>query len=846
VRNKFFKQRQTVLAVLAAINAVTAVPAVAGTPVFINEIHYDNANADTGEAIEIAGPAGTNLSGWRLIPYNGSNGQTYTPAPTLTDTIPNQSNGFGTLSFTITGLQNGAPDGVALVNPANQVVQFLSYEGNFTATNGVAQGQTSVDIGVSEPGSDPAGFSLQLRGTGSQYEDFIWNSPAASSFAAINNGQSFSTVVTPPVSSCGQPKTAISAVQGSGSASPLVGSVQQVEAIVVGDFQGNPGLGGFFIQEADAEADANPNTSEGLFIPSATPVNVGDRVHVIGTVSETFGMTRLESITAVDVCSSGNPLPTAASLSLPFDPVSNNPETREGMLVANTQTLTVSENFDLARFGELVVSSGGRLLNPTQVVAPGATASAFEAQNQLNQLTIDDNSNVQNPDPVIYPGPTGLSATNTLRDGYTVSSLQGILAFDFGVFRLQPVAAPVFQAANARLDTPPALPSIGSLKVASFNILNYFNGNGLGSGFPTSRGADTLAEFNRQRDKIINAITRLGADVVGVIEVENDGYTATSAIADLVNGLNAVSGAGTYSFVNPGVNVIGTDEIAVGLIYKPAKVALVGAAAILDASVNPNFIDTLNRPALAQTFRDKTSNKLLTVAVNHLKSKGSDCNAVGDPDVLDGQGNCNQTRTSAAEALAEWLNGDPTGSGENNFLIIGDLNSYAQENPITTLKARGFENTVENFVASNGGAVNYSFVFNGEAGTLDYALASTGLSRQVLGAEEWHINADEPRALDYNVEFKSAGQVASFYNTNPFRASDHDPLLLEVFVPGDLDNDGDVDTLDLNQFRSSLGKCSGAVGFIRESDYDGSTCTTNSDYRLWYRLYTAYLANIGG
>ncbi len=182
----------TVLTIALSFFALTAAirprPAAAATSVFINEIHYDNASTDTGEAIELAGPAGTDLAGWQIVPYNGANGQTYTPTINLTGTIPNQQNGFGTLSFALAGLQNGPADGIALVNGAT-VVQFLSYEGQFTAINGPAAGMTSVDIGVSEPDSTPVGHSLQLSGAGCMYEDFTWNAPAANTFGNINAGQ---------------------------------------------------------------------------------------------------------------------------------------------------------------------------------------------------------------------------------------------------------------------------------------------------------------------------------------------------------------------------------------------------------------------------------------------------------------------------------------------------------------------------------------------------------------------------------------------------------------------------------------------------------------------------------
>ena len=160
--------------------------------IFINELHYDNDGTDTGEAIEIAGSAGTDLSGWSIELYNGNGGSVY-DITDLSDVIPDLDNGFGTVSFDYptNGIQNGSPDGVALIDPDGSVVQFLSYEGVFTATDGTASGQTSTDIGVAETSSTPAGFSLQLTGTGTDSEDFTWNEPADDSFGSVNSGQSF-------------------------------------------------------------------------------------------------------------------------------------------------------------------------------------------------------------------------------------------------------------------------------------------------------------------------------------------------------------------------------------------------------------------------------------------------------------------------------------------------------------------------------------------------------------------------------------------------------------------------------------------------------------------------------
>lgn len=180
---------------VTAVLLTLPLPAAAATT-FINEIHYDNAGGDVGEGVEIAGRAGTDLDGWSLLFYNGSNGTIYQSA-TLDGVLDDQQGGFGTRFFEVPGLQNGAPEGIALVDAVGDVVQFLSYEGSFVAAEGAAAGLASADIGVAEPADTPPGFSLQLTGTGLRYGDFVWSPPAASSYAAINAGQTFAPVPLP-------------------------------------------------------------------------------------------------------------------------------------------------------------------------------------------------------------------------------------------------------------------------------------------------------------------------------------------------------------------------------------------------------------------------------------------------------------------------------------------------------------------------------------------------------------------------------------------------------------------------------------------------------------------------
>jgi predicted extracellular nuclease len=452
------------------------------------------------------------------------------------------------------------------------------------------------------------------------------------------------------------------------------------------------------------------------------------------------------------------------------------------MAVTLSQTLLISEYFNYDRFGEMVLALPfdglERIPSPTAVVEPGAPAADLLAQIALRRITLDDGLSAQNPSFTRHPNGDGFALDNRFRGGDTVSGVAGVMEHSFGLYRVQPTAPAVYESINPRPDSPEDVG--GETTVASFNVLNYFltlisEGDICGPDQNMEcRGADDAAEFERQRTKILSALAAIDADIFGLIEMENT--TGVEPLADIVAGLNAM-GAGPYEFIDTGV--IGTDAIRVGIIYKPGTVSPVGDFAILDSSVDPDFDDTLNRPVLAQTFTDGAGGTF-TVAVNHLKSKGSSC--PGDPDLGDGQGNCNQTRLAAAQAQVDWLATDPTGSGDPDFLIIGDLNSYDMEDPIDAVIAgpddtAGTEDDYTDLVKSFGGDTEYSFVFDGQTGYLDHGLSNGALTPQVTGATEWHINADEPDLLDYDTTFKSPEQDALF-EENPFRSSDHDPMIV--------------------------------------------------------------------
>ncbi len=605
----------------------------------------------------------------------------------------------------------------------------------------------------------------------------------------------------PVLDACSVPYTTIPSIQGSGPAAAITGTVT-TRGVVVGDFEVPGGSGqirGFYVQ--DPAGDGNPQTSDGIFVfgGSDRGVSLGDVVMVSGTAGEFQDQTQIAASSVVR-CGSGTVAPIDVTLPLSS---ADALEPFEGMLVRLPQTLYVTEHFQLGRFGQVVMSSGGRLTQPTQIHSPGPDADALQAANNLNRLIIDDDTNVQNPDPIAFGrGGQPLSATNTLRGGDTATGIVGVMTYTWAgnsasgnAFRVRPIGAlsgtANFVAVNPR---PQAAPErTGSLRVAGMNLLNFFNTfggactNGVGGALTDCRGADNAAEFERQWPKTVAAIVGTDADVVGIIEIENDGYDASSAIGFLVDRLNDATDPGTYAFINPDsatgqINALGTDAIKVGVVYKPALVIPVGSAALNSvAFVNGGDSGPRNRPSLAQAFEQIGTGARFVVSVNHLKSKGSGCDA---PDAGDGQGECNIVRTNAAHELTQWLATDPTGSGDPDVLILGDLNAYAMEDPVSAITSAGYTN----MVPALGGENAYSFVFDGQWGSLDHALANEGLASQITGAEDWFINADEPSILDYNTNFKSAGQLVGLYAADEFRVADHNPVIVDLTL--EVDSDG--------------------------------------------------------
>ncbi|WP_305789595.1 ExeM/NucH family extracellular endonuclease [Symbioplanes lichenis] len=742
---------------------------------FISEIHYDNAGTDSGEAIEVEAGA-TDLAGWSIVLYNGNGGASY---GTLA------LSGTGVVSVAAAGLQNGDPDGLALVAPDKTVVEFLSYGGTFAATNGPASGKTSADIGVKESGV-PTGFSLQKI-------DGKWRDAAPSSFGVKNTAEGPGE----PAPACTTAVTnTIAEVQGTTDTSPLAGKQVTVEGVVTADHR-TGGYNGIYVQTAGTGGDrpvtaSTPSDAIFVFLSKAagTSLAIGDTVRVTGAVSEFNGLTELTpaALADVQVCDGDAKPPAPVAFTLPLDNAAR--ESLEGMLVAPAGTYTVSEVYDTNRYGEIDLAAGTSPARiPTDVAEPGSDAAAkVKTENALHKVVLDDGSSA-----TLTGAPPYFSKEEPLRVGDRVATFGAtVLGYGFSEWRLQPVT-PVaaaswktagfsFTHTNPRTTGPVDVG--GDLRVASFNVLNYFVHFG-----GDARGAKDAAALEKQQAKIVSAISALNADVVALMEIENsvrfDGDPQL-ALQTLVGALNAKDGAGTWDYVRTPAELPGAaqqDVITTAIIFKPAKATPKGAS----RSVNDESVWFNAREPIAQTF---TSGSIdFTVIANHLKSKSTSDAATGDnADKGDGQGAFNGDRVRQATALAAFVADVKKSSGTDKVLLLGDFNAYTQEDPLQVLYDAGFSDLNKD---------KNSYVFGGESGSLDHALATRPLADRVTGVDIWNINSVESFAFQYD-------GYAPFYSADPYRASDHDPVVVGLNTKAAAATPVDLQLLSVNDFHGRL------------------------------------------
>ena len=558
----------------------------------------------------------------------------------------------------------------------------------------------------------------------------------------------------PAPGSCGDAFTPIYEIQGDDEESPLYFDGAEKAVITEGVIT-DVLFDGFSIQ--DPVGDGDDGTSDGVWVDASPGTNVvGDAVRVVGHVEEFFGLTQIGSAAAEDVivigCGAGAAItPTTVTLPLPFGVEF---EDYEGMIVHFSE-MTVTDVFSLSRFGEVQLSAPDRLRIPTDIVLPGAQADQLNTQNGRAQIVMDDRSTSQNPTPVPFVGADG-----TLRLGETTTDLVGLVTCNFGCPKLEPMGDVVFSG-NPRMAAPDDVG--GDIKVGSFNVLNYFTT--IDDGVNQARGADSAVELERQTQKLVAAIDALGADVISLQELENNGPTAIGALVAALGDPWAAVADPAY----PG-GLESTNEIKVGIIYNSDRVSPVGAS---EVSEDVDF--SLDRPPIAQTF--DADGEVFTVIANHFKSKSCTDTGPGEPfpeeaDSGDGQACFNPRRTRMAAALLEFVAEMQTLSGDDDVIAIGDFNSYAQEDPIRALVEGGLVDLTSTLATAD----RYSLVFFGQAGQLDFAFATPELAAKVTGVDIWGINADEPPFLDYNTEFKPPGS----FSPDVYRSSDHDPLVVGI------------------------------------------------------------------
>jgi predicted extracellular nuclease len=745
---------------MMAVSAVTQ----AQTTVFINELHYDNSGSDTGEAVEIAGPAGADLTGWSVELYNGSNGLVYDTV-NLSGTIPDQDNGFGTLSFPRAGIQNGAPDGLALVDPAFTVVQFLSYEGTFKANDGPAAGITSADIGVVESSDTAVGNSLQLTGFGTVFEDFDFAGPSADSFGDVNAGQDFSTAggVTP-----------ISQIQGATHTSPFNGLAVTTTGVVTAV---DPN--GFYLQ--DPVGDGDPATSEGIFVftgsepPTVTP---GDEVSVEGVVSEFQpGGESTNNLTITEIVSpeftvegSGKPLPAPVILGVSgrvppteviedddftsFDPAADGIdfyEAVEGMLVTVEDAIVVGPTNG---FGEIFTFAGGTF------------PSGLSERGTLN-ISPDD----FNPERIQIDRDSILSPTSSpeVNVGDSLGDVTGVVSYSFGNYEVLATQAFAPAAEGLQPERTRLCRGRGNATVASFNVLNLDPNDSDGDTDVADGRFDAVAA-------IIVKNLRL-PDIVALQEVQdNDGSDNTAVTAadvtlqELVDAIRAIN-AVDYAFIdNP---FIGDDtsggqpggNIRTAFLYNPKRVGLVpGSVATVtdpaDQQTNPENPFYESRLPLVATFSFKPTSRRLTVINNHFSSKGGSSPLFGmvqpatflqeDPSVNGGVGE----RRAQANALNDYVGGILDRRPRARIVVLGDFNEFEFVSPLEIL-----EQNLYNLTKKLPGDERYTFIFEGNSQSFDHILVSPRLQRQAA-IDIVHVNA----------EFASI----------PSRASDHDPVVTRL------------------------------------------------------------------
>ena len=572
---------------------------------------------------------------------------------------------------------------------------------------------------------------------------------------------------------CGDDFTPIYEIQGSGDSSPFYDSVTDTgqtittEGVVTVDLQKTDERQGFFLQAIDGDGD--PSTSDGILVHHQDTwgfdPSVGDHVRITATVDEYFGMTELNDVdvATAEICGTAKVKP----LRIKTRDFNAAPEQYEGMFLQFKGQLFVTDTYNLHTYGEVWLGDDGVIEQPTNEYSgdpdPNSSMNVLARDNMSQSVMIEDGSRYTNPPTVPF-----LRDGGTLRIGDRTSNPEGAILYDFGEYKMTNSTDPVFGATNRRPKSPHVR---GKTVVATFNVLNYWTTLG-------GRGASTAEQLAAQQEKLVAAIRGMGADIVGLEEIENNEPTT---IQTLVDALNVAEGKDVWSWVDgfeqnvyPIVNEV---------IYRNDKVKAVGDPMTLidpafdeyhDDASDPN--NQLGRRPIAQTF--EVGKAKFTIVVNHFKSKSPSGATGADVAQDDGQAAYNARRVMQAEAVLSWIPDIVEESGDPDVLVVGDLNAYLDEDPILTLESELF-NVERRYIKD---PYSYSYFNRADApyigrGSLDHALSTTSMKSQVRDADHWAINSDEPRVLDW--------YDPSTLAPGPYRSSDHDPLLIGLDLRAD-------------------------------------------------------------
>ncbi len=532
-------------------------------------------------------------------------------------------------------------------------------------------------------------------------------------------------------------------IQGAGTSSSYVGQEVKTSGIVTAKFIGTNKIGGYFIQ--DPTGDGNVLTSDGVFVSTTTDnVAVGDNVEVTGTVSETNGRTQLVTVTATNIVSSNNVLPVTH---VQYNASNWNWEQYEGMLLQFDQTLYVTSNYYLLKYGQLSLNPVRKYAATNQCLPGSAEYTAMVALNAKAEITLDDGITATNNMPIQFADVNG-----TRRTGERVNNLNAVVDNIGSSYYVYASTSPVFFG-NPRPATPTDLGNC-NLKVCAANLEYYLPYNYTGT-----YGAANAAQAEQQHTKIIAALKAIDADIYGLIEIEE----GQNALTKLVNSLN-VAVPGRYAFIDDGGLPDGT-YIKVGYIYRTDKVK-----PYLNLKENTGTSSSKYRKK-AQAFTLNSNNERFIFSLNHFKAK-SGCPSSGvDADQGDGQGCYNASRVAEATSTLSFVSDWKNYYNDNDVLIMGDLNAYGKEDPVQTLVKAGYVDMHRAFHADSA----YSYMYNGAAGYLDNVLASSSMRSQITGVSVFHVNADEPTMFEYS---------GSAYQPDMYRYSDHDPVVVGLLLSG--------------------------------------------------------------